>query len=1410
MIFTSSDLSTARDRGYSDDEIWSKLSDADASFSTIKERGYSLDEVAQKYDSVKTKGGEKYGKEDQSQADSNGYAPRPSDKQGEVGVGEGPLPGEVRLQKPEGSKERQRGIYPGESRSYVPEDVKGGELVEKDAEAKSKRAQERKEDGQGLRGEVPAWDEEEVSAGGVRPPAGSFVSRLGKSIVEKPGASAIAGLGSLAETAVELGGGALAAAAAVPVAALAGVPTGGVGGLAVEFGAFAAGSALTKNLLIKPVEKALGLKDTLEEAQQEAPEVSQVASLISMLPFAAKSALGYAETAAKGAVEEAVAKGAAADLTGAAAKAVGKKALGAAIGGAAFEPIRYGAEKALQKAGIGEEPAPVTAESVLESAGQMAVLGGVGHDIIASAGLPRTAEVASRLKSPEMMRKLEQTRLESADPHDEVEEAYRLAEDHIKVGNRAEASDALTYAKDLEKDYPVDKDTQQNRNARFAHLDSLIEKIAPSDVSNPLPPRRKLPSEIEGERPPTEVPTGEPPPKEEPAEPQLVSHKVVSRQEGKKTVFDVVEVKRDAAGAETEGDVVASGLSRSKANLERIQADKRAKVGVPRPEKYDPFGTEEMPISNYIIENIGKMESRSVAESRAKREGRDLGGLYDAVKQAGRRFFADPTHNKVFGGREKPDNVLQALIDAGLMREDATVDDLWDALSKESYASKRRQEQFKQKRTAEEAQQRQMRKESRQEIREGKRRLKELEKKTDERSITVAKKLREQIAAAEAELKPQKPSEKRKKPETGPLPSVEREPVEPKAKDEAEGGAPSGLGKGKEEEVETKGTKPLSAAYRRPSDGKIFYAKDHISAMREAGVKEEHIPKERTGREDSRFGFRTDTHEFVTRDEAEAVARKHGHLVDEEGFNASIAEDSNHKLHSNDVRLENHAEYENPLISEEKLGPGASKKKELEIKKNKDNFVRAASLHQTNPELSNNYLKWWSEFKRRLPAADRREANKLSQDERHALFEEGKALLDYSNASGKGLGFAVEDSKNWWNKSKEQIVKKEAKRDVSPVRLDFDTMNENLKKLGFEPLEKGEAVKDKEVYDEAVRRMSDPENPDYTINLIESLKNNFRPVDSVEKMVLALERLRLDNHINDLYLEAKKQPDEFKRLNLRLRAEQIEEEALKLSELYRRSVSEGARSLRISQTFLGQDMSFIGIKRSIEAILGKEISAKMKEKYQGIASRYKELGNDLLKASQRARDFRYQSSASEILKAAAKEEKEAKGKSERTPQQEIRAMTARVKGAKGDPMELGQAIRGLFKALHKADKSATVKEITESANAIIKKYMGKDWDIEETKKAIGASGQYHQGSLESALTKVQSLPKMVKAVFDELQRSKSIENPDIRKKRVADILKKNNISVENAHADLKEHFNSTLSEVQKLISEMEHQQRECI
>ena len=165
-MISPSELDTIRKRGYTDDEIWSKLSQSNPQYDTVKKRGYSLDNVASKY-----KGGVKQNENAESKSDQGtrhqGDAQRTLD--GKVNATNAPGSeggGELRPLD-EGQSQR---IY--EARVST-DSVKGGENNAKQENAQAEAGygpQVRKEDGQGVRSQEDARNKEEVkNAGGVQP-----------------------------------------------------------------------------------------------------------------------------------------------------------------------------------------------------------------------------------------------------------------------------------------------------------------------------------------------------------------------------------------------------------------------------------------------------------------------------------------------------------------------------------------------------------------------------------------------------------------------------------------------------------------------------------------------------------------------------------------------------------------------------------------------------------------------------------------------------------------------------------------------------------------------------------------------------------------------------------------------------------------------------------------------------------------------------------------------------------------------------------------------------------------------------------------------------------------------------------------------------------------------------------------
>jgi len=333
---------------------------------------------------AKTQGGEQTNEQNQPQAYSDRNAGREGNQQikssDEVGIQANGESSSLYLGNQRQATRQVTDIFDKLSEQKRGESIEG---KEKDASYGGQR----KEKGQGIRGEVPARNQEEVRMVGVQPPDQGFFEQA-KGATIAAGASAAetyAGLkaGEFAAKqtgkfiAKSLAGrvmGTVAAAAAVPLD-VAEAST-GIGALAIpatEMAAFAVGSYLGDKAT-ELVERLIGVDDTIEKAKEENPMIAQAASLATMAPMAIGSIK---------------------NLAGMTAKQRASKIGGGAIGGAAFEPIRYGVESILKEAtGSDKEVAPITLGSEAQSIAMGAVLSAHGAKEIAKIVGPNTAKAA--------------------------------------------------------------------------------------------------------------------------------------------------------------------------------------------------------------------------------------------------------------------------------------------------------------------------------------------------------------------------------------------------------------------------------------------------------------------------------------------------------------------------------------------------------------------------------------------------------------------------------------------------------------------------------------------------------------------------------------------------------------------------------------------------------------------------------------------------------------------------------------------------------------------------------------------------------------------------------------------------------------------------------------------------------
>lgn len=151
MSIDSTTLSQARERGYTDEEIYSKLIQNEPSFSEVQKRGYTLDEIAKTTDSKITQGGEQneVQKPSQPEANSDSNEQRQANEQVQPSVKQGVQPSKVQLPEPQGEEERvgniNTNLNANEGSKEIPQGTEG------------------QKEGEGVRVQSPAGNEAQVA-----------------------------------------------------------------------------------------------------------------------------------------------------------------------------------------------------------------------------------------------------------------------------------------------------------------------------------------------------------------------------------------------------------------------------------------------------------------------------------------------------------------------------------------------------------------------------------------------------------------------------------------------------------------------------------------------------------------------------------------------------------------------------------------------------------------------------------------------------------------------------------------------------------------------------------------------------------------------------------------------------------------------------------------------------------------------------------------------------------------------------------------------------------------------------------------------------------------------------------------------------------------------------------------------
>jgi len=259
-----------------------------------------------------------------------------------------------------------------------------------------------------------------------------------------------------------------------------------------------------------------------------------------------------------------------------------------------------------------------------------------------------------------------------------------------------------------------------------------------------------------------------------------------------------------------------------------------------------------------------------------------------------------------------------------------------------------------------------------------------------------------------------------------------------------------------------KGKRLLAAAYKRPSDGQIFYGANHKEALLDAGMSWKDIQSKYgnpSQRESPEFGYKTDSNPFVTRREAEQVGTI-SKQIDVAGREAD--KQLGLDLHSNRLSLDEFPAFKAPAFS-----MGAARPSEFGDKKAfQDTLVKGTQAHESiKGEVT--FDKWKSAFLSGL-----KKGGQFTESQLKSIFQESEGLNAYAKSFRKDPVDIIDFPELWSGKSAIEIEKLSEKKRPEDVDLTNDNIDKLREALKFEPIMRQEAEKWGDTWKEAMLRSS--------------------------------------------------------------------------------------------------------------------------------------------------------------------------------------------------------------------------------------------------------------------------------------------------------------------------------------------------
>ena len=605
-----------------------------------------------------------------------------------------------------------------------------------------------------------------------------------------------------------------------------------------------------------------------------------------------------------------------------------------------------------------------------------------------------------------------------------------------------------------------------------------------------------------------------------------------------------------------------------------------------------------------------------------------------------------------------------------------------------------------------------------------------------------------------------------------------------------------------------KGKRLLAAAYKRPSDGQIFYGANHKEALLASGMSWKDVQSKYgnpSQRESPEFGYKTDSNPFVNRREAEQVGTI-SKQIDVAGREAD--KQLGLDLHSNRLSLD-----EFPAFKAPEFSMGAARPSEFGEKKAfQDTLVKGAQAHESiKGEVT--FEKWKSAFLSGL-----NKGGQFTESQLKSIFQESEGLNAYAKSFGKNPADIIDFPELWSGKSAseiEELSKSKRPEDIDLTNQNIDQLREGL---GFDPIMKQEAEKWGDVWKEAMLRINS--NTGTIPSLISQLRIRPRALTPVEKATLRYATLDALHTLDQKTRLLASATDRVEQKKYNQEYDQANRELNELLEIESRTASASGLSLNavklinranfnvtsMINQYKAAKKTYTKLDGKVETQLSDAEITKIREQSKALVDALKVRDEAL----QEAKILEADKSISDFLESAKKDRKAGEAITDLSVDEQISQYTMEIETADEDSMSRGVAIRGLARAISEKLNTTDVARVSKEVHTRIKDIMGKEWNENTTKDALAGNGIFGQHTETGAKSSLAKLDGRRSAFEKELAIAMKAKTPRERDLKIAKLLERNRVDVKELEGQIAEQTETMITRISKLIGELKNNElRPC-